>query len=47
MPAKPEPFDITSDRIDILDIFFFRVGIVKAQIAKAAKVTRNAEIQAN
>ena len=47
LPVKAEPFDGVFDGVDILGVFFFRVGVVKPQVAHAAVVARQAEVEAD
>ncbi len=47
LPVKAQPFDVGYDRIDVLDLFFRRVRVVKAKVALAAVLLRNTEIQAD
>ena len=46
-PVVAQPVDILLDRVDVLGIFLDRVGVVKAQVALAAKVLGHAEIDAD
>ena len=47
-PVEAEPLYVLLDRIDVLDVLFGRVRIVKAQMANAALVLdRDAEVQAD
>ena len=46
-PAADEPFHVFDDRIDVLDVFLGRVGVVHAQVADAAELARDAEVQTN
>ena len=47
MPVEAQPADVLLDRVDVLDVFFRGVGVVEAQVAGAAELGRNAEIQAD
>ena len=47
LPVKPQPFHGLDDRVDVLLFFLFRVRVVKAQVADAAVVAGEAEIQAD
>ena len=40
-------FTSVDDGIDILDVFLGRVGVVHAQVADAAELARDAEVQAD
>jgi len=44
-PVEAQPFHRLDDGIDVLLFLFFRVGVVEAQVADAAVVARQAEIQ--
>ena len=46
-PRKPEPMHGIQNGIDVFGIFFFWIGVVKAQVANAAIVTSQSEIDAN
>ena len=46
-PVKPQPFDGVDDGVDVFHLLFFRVGVVKPQVADAAVVARQAEVEAN
>ena len=46
-PVKAQPLDGINDAVDVLYLFFFRVGVVKAQVAHAAVVACQAKVQAN
>ena len=46
-PIKTKPFNVFDNCLNIFVIFFFRVGIIKAQIAGSAKLLGKAEIQAD
>ncbi len=39
VPVEAEPADVVLDRVDVLDVFLDRIGVVEAQVAGAA-VTR-------
>src|SRR5581483_4624506 len=41
----PQPRDIFLDRVDVLDVFLRRVGVVEAQVAGAAALAGDAEVQ--
>ena len=46
-PLEAEPFHVLLDGVDVLVLFLFRVGVVKAQMTGAAVGFGDAEIQAN
>ena len=46
-PVKTEPFHRVDDAVDVFGVFFFGVGVVKAQVAHAAVVTRQAKVDAD
>ncbi len=46
-PAADEPVHVLDDGIHVFDVFLGRVGVVHAQIANAAELARDAEIQAD
>ena len=46
-PVKTEPFHGVDDAVDVFGVFFFGVGVVKAQVAHAAVVTRQAKVDAD
>ena len=46
-PAPAQPLDHVLDGVDVLLLFLLGVGVVKAQMAGAAVVTRQAEVQAD
>ena len=46
-PAADEPIHVLDDGIDILDLFLGRVGVVHAQVADAAELPGDAEVEAN
>jgi hypothetical protein len=46
-PLEAEPLDVFLDRVDVLDVFLRRVGVVEPQVARAAALERDAEIQAD
>ncbi len=47
VPAEAEPADIFLDRIDVLDIFLGGVGVVEAEVAGAAELQGDAEVEAD
>ena len=46
-PVEPEPADVLLDGVDVLDIFLRRVGVVEAEVAQAAELLGDAEVQAD
>ena len=46
-PVKTQPLHRVDDAIDVFGVFFFRVGVVKAQVADAAIVARQPKVNAN
>ena len=46
-PRKTEPMHGIQNGIDVFGIFFFWIGVVKAQMANATVVTCQSEIDAN
>ena len=46
-PVKAQPVHCIENGIHIFRIFLSRVGVVKAHMAHAIKVARNAEVEAN
>ena len=46
-PVEAEPLHRVDDRVDVLLLLFLRVGVVEAQMAHAAVVARQPEIQAD
>ncbi len=46
-PVETEPADVFLDRIDVLDLFLGRVGVVHAQVAAALILQREAEVEAD
>ena len=47
IPLEAEPAHVFHDRIDVLDVFLDRIGIVEAQIALAAILGGETEVEAN
>ena len=47
VPVEPEPADVLLDRLDVLDVFLRRIGVVEAQVASAAELLGDAEVQAD
>ena len=46
-PVETEPTDVFLNRIDVLDLFLGRVGVVHAQVAAALIFQREAEVEAD
>ena len=46
-PVEPEPLHVGLDRVDVLDVFLGRVGVVEAQVAAAAELAGDTEVQAD
>ena len=46
-PREAEPRDVLLDRVDVLDVFLRRVGVVEAQVADAAALGGDPEVQAD
>ena len=46
-PAADEPVDVFGDGVHVLDVFLGRVGVVHAEIADAAELVGDAEVQAD
>ena len=47
VPGEAEPADVGLDRLDVLDVLVDRVRVVEAQVAGAAEVLRDAEVEAD
>ena len=45
LPVEPQPLDGVEDAVDILLLFLLRVGVVEAQVADAAVLGREPEVQ--
>src|SRR5262249_4352970 len=46
-PVEPQPVDVFFDRLDVLDVFLGRVGVVEPQVAHAVVLQGDAEIEAD
>ena len=46
-PIEAEPVHVALDGVDVFLLFLGRIGVVEAQIAVAAELLRDAEIQAD
>ena len=44
-PVEAEPADVLLDRVDVLLLLLGRVGVVEAQVAMAAELLRDAEVE--
>ena len=47
VPREPQPPDVVLDRLDVLDVLGNGIGVVEAQVAGAAEIACDAEVQAN
>ncbi len=47
LPVEAEPAHVLLDAVDVFLLFLFRIGVVEAQVAHAAVVARQAEVQAD
>ena len=47
VPAKAQPLHRVLDAVDVFGVFFFGVGVVKAQVAHATVVARQAKVDAD
>src|SRR5581483_10593567 len=47
VPLEAEPTDVFHDGVNVLRLFFFRIGVVKAQIGVAVKFIRETEVEAD
>src|SRR5262249_35245474 len=47
VPLETQPLDVFPDRVDVLDVFFGRVRVVKAEVADTAPLLGDAEVQAD
>ena len=47
VPAAAEPADVLLDGVDVLSLLLGRVRVVEAEVAEAAKLLGDAEVQAN
>ena len=46
-PVPAQPMHHLDDRVDVLLLFFLRVGVIESQVADAAEIARQAEVQAD
>jgi hypothetical protein len=46
-PVEPQPADVGLDGVDELLLFLHRVGVVEAQVAAAAELAGDAEVEAD
>ena len=47
VPVEAQPADVLLDRLDVLDVLLRRVGVVEAQVAGAAELGGDAEVEAD
>jgi hypothetical protein len=47
VPVKTQPLHRVQNAVDVFGVFFFGVGVVKAHVAHATVVARQAKVQAN
>ncbi len=47
LPRETEPLDAVDDRVDVFLVFLLGIGVVETQVAQAAVVARQAEVQAD
>ncbi len=47
LPRETEPLDAVDDGVDVFLVFLLGIGVVEAQVAAAAVVARQAEVQAD
>ena len=47
VPGEAQPADVFLNRVDVLDVFLGRIRVVEAQVAGAAELLRDAEVQAD
>ena len=47
LPREPEPAHVRLDRFHVLDVLGRRVRVVEPEVARAAELRRNAEVQAD
>ena len=47
LPIEAQPADVLHDRIDVFDVLFAGVGVVEAEVAQAAELAGDAEVQAD
>ncbi len=47
VPREAEPADVLLNRVDVLDVFLRRVGVVEAQVAGPAELAGDAEVEAD
>jgi hypothetical protein len=44
-PVETQPAHVFLDRLDVLGIFLGRIGVVEAQVAQAAEIRGDAEVE--
>ena len=47
LPVEAQPADVLDDRVDVFGLLLARVGVVEAQVAQAAELRGDAEVQAD
>ena len=47
VPVEPQPPHVVLDRVDVLDVLLDRVGVVEAEVAVAAELAGDAEVEAD
>src|SRR5437879_815922 len=47
VPMEAEPLDVFLDRLDVFNVFFLWIRIVETQVRVAAKLVRQAEVDAD
>ena len=47
VPFESKPFNVFTNRVDKLGVFFFRIGIVESKVTFSAKLSGHSKIQAN
>ena len=47
VPLEAEPVHVVLDRLDVLDVFLGRIGVIETQMADAAEIVGDAEVQAD
>ena len=47
VPRKAQPLNVFFNRVNVSDVFFRRVGIIEAKVARARVILRNTKIQAD
>ena len=47
LPLEAKPADVGHDGVDVLLLFFFRIGVVEAQVGLAAELVGETEVDAD